>query len=112
MREVARARIEAEKQDEKKDNSELVLLSTLRCCSGRKNSLGQNVGGTEKQIELRNALIESKWLVDLSETPLSSIAHKISPILDLKCWTTSDQCEPRMKELLIVLYVQVALRVL
>ena len=23
---------------EKKDNSELVLLSTLRCCSGRKNS--------------------------------------------------------------------------
>ena len=79
--------------EEKKDNSELVLLSTLRCCSGRKNSLGQNVGGTEKQIELRNALIESKWLVDLSETPLSSIAHKISPILDLKCWTTSDQCE-------------------
>ena len=82
-------------------NDGFVLLPLIRCCSPNSLNVNQDNANDDRRSALRKSLIDSKWLIDLRDTPLAAIAKNLSNLLDLKCWVTDAQCEAYLKWLFL-----------
>ena len=64
-------------------------------------NVNQDNANDDRRSALRKSLIDSKWLIDIRDTPLAAISESLSNLLDLKCWVTDAQCEAYLKWLFL-----------
>ena len=64
-------------------NDGFVLLPLIRCCSPNLLNVNQDSANDDRRSALRKSLIDSKWLIDIRDTPLAAISESLSNLLDL-----------------------------